>query len=70
MKILEKCETCVFSRFCPTFGEWKCTYHSRRINPEVDCVDCVRYRPADGTKKKHQCDRCDLLFEKNEEERM
>lgn len=60
MKIEEKVEKCRFSRFCESFGEWKCVKLERRIDIEADCVGCKLYKK--GTKKPDEVCHCEVCL--------
>lgn len=52
----EKLRHCTFSRFCETFGEYKCLkFEHRIINAEVDCLGCKYHRRVSHPKEKSTC---------------
>lgn len=55
------CASCSSSIWCPTWGEWKCRLHERRIYSAMllskQCPDYKR-RPKDFKESKCQCKSC------------
>ena len=66
------CETCVYSIWCPTWGEWKCKNRERRIYGTVTTCHNYSKRPKDFKEPKCQCKNClenELLMELEDEEK-
>lgn len=60
--LAEKLRHCTYSRFCETFGDYKCLKHEHRIiNAEIDCVGCRYHRRMlhPDTKPLCQCSICE-----------
>lgn len=63
----EKVNSCEHSRFCETFGEYKCLKKERRVVLEIDCVGCKNYKKVNPLEKPDFC-QCKTCSRRNTQE--
>lgn len=58
----KKVDDCIYSIFCPTWGDFKCKIRGIRLQSSIDCEFCSAFKARaklEETKKCH-CNECEL----------